>query len=82
MNLIRSPELECSERRLPREKWRRAFRRLRGVIIDVHLLARNRHFDMIGPVKQHPGMLGIAMDADTAIGVELRGHRHERYSHS
>ncbi len=70
MNVSRSPEREFSERKLPREDWRRGFGLLRGVIIDVHVLARNRHFDMIGVMKQHPGMLGIAIDENTAIVVE------------
>ncbi len=70
MNVSRSPEREFSERKLPREDWRRGFGLLRGVIIDVHVLARNRHFDMIGVMKQHPGMLGIAIDENTAIVVQ------------
>ena len=70
MNVSRSPEREFSERQLPREDWRRGFGLLRGVIIDVHVLARNRHFDMIGVMKQHPGMLGIAIDENTAIVVQ------------
>ena len=70
MNVSRSPEREFSERKLPREDWRRGFGLLRGVIIDVHVLARNRQFDMIGVMKQHPGMLGIAIDENTAIVVE------------
>lgn len=70
MNVSRSPEREFSERKLPREDWRRGFGLLRGVIIDVHVLARNRHFDMIGVMKQHPDMLGIAIDENTAIVVE------------
>ena len=41
MNGSRSPEREFSERRLPREDWRRGFGFLRGVIIDVHVLVRN-----------------------------------------
>lgn len=70
MNVSRSPEREFSERKLPREDWRRGFGLLRGVIIDVHVLARNRQFDMIGVMERHPGMLGIAIDENTAIVVE------------
>ena len=69
MNVARSPG-EFSERKLPREDWRRGLALLRGVIIDVHVLVRNRQFDMIGVMKQHPDMLGIAIDENTAIVVE------------
>ena len=69
MNVSRSPDREFSERKLPREDWRRGFGLLRGVIIDVHVLARNRQFDMIGVMNAHPDMLGIAIDENTAIVV-------------
>ena len=70
MNVSRTPEREFSERTLPREDWRRGFRLLRNVIIDVHVLVRNRQFDMIGVMKLHPDMLGIAVDENTAIVVQ------------
>ncbi len=70
MNVSRSPEREFSERTLPREDWRRGFGLLRGVIIDVHVLARNRQFDMIGVLNANPRMLGIAIDENTAIVVQ------------
>jgi cyanophycinase len=40
------------------------------VIIDVHVLARNRQFDLIGMVTSHPDMLGIGIDENTAIVVQ------------
>ena len=70
MNVSRSPDREFSERTLPREDWRRGFGLMRGVIIDVHVLARNRQFDMIGVMNEHPDMLGIAIDENTAIVVQ------------
>lgn len=70
MNVSRTPEREFSERTLPREDWRRGFRLLKNVIIDVHVLVRNRHFDMIGVMKTHPDMLGIGIDENTAIVVQ------------
>ncbi len=70
MNVSRTPEREFSERTLPREDWRRGFRLLKNVIIDVHVLVRNRQFDMIGVMKTHPDMLGIAIDENTAIVVQ------------
>lgn len=42
---------------------------LRNVGIDQHLLARNRHFDMIEVVEAHPDLLGIGIDENTAIIV-------------
>ena len=51
MNVSRSPEREFSERTLPRQDWRRGFKLLRNVVIDVHVLARNRQFDMIGVME-------------------------------
>ena len=70
MNVSRTPEREFSERTRPREEWRRGFGLLKNVIIDVHVLARNRQFDMIGVMNQYPHMLGIAIDENTAIVVE------------
>lgn len=70
MNVSRSPEREFSERKLPREDWRRGFGFLRGVIVDVHVLARNRQFDLIGVLNEFPGMLGIGIDENTAIVVQ------------
>jgi cyanophycinase len=70
MNVSRTPTREFSERTLPKEQWRTGFRLIRNVIIDVHILARNRHFDMIGMINAHPNMLGVAMDENTAIVVQ------------
>jgi cyanophycinase len=38
--------------------------------IDQHLLARNRHFDLMAVVEAHPELLGIGIDEDTAIVVQ------------
>jgi cyanophycinase len=64
---LRSPEPQ--QRAIPREAWRRGFRLMRNVIIDPHVLVRNRHFDLIGMVRSHPRMLGIGIDENTAIVV-------------
>ncbi|MGQ0649221.1 MAG: cyanophycinase [Gemmatimonadaceae bacterium] len=66
--MLRSPELE--QRAIPQKDWRRGFRLVRNVIIDVHVLARNRQFDMIGVINAHPDMLGLALDENTAIVVK------------
>jgi len=42
---------------------------IKNVAIDQHLLRRNRQFDMIGVIRQHPDLLGIGIDEDTAIVV-------------
>ena len=43
---------------------------LRGVAVDAHVLVRNRPFDMLEVVKQHPDLLGIGLDEQTAIVVQ------------
>jgi cyanophycinase len=43
---------------------------LRNTAIDQHLLARNRHFDLLEIVEARPELLGIGVDEDTAIVVE------------
>jgi len=46
------------------------FALLKNVAIDQHLLARNRHFDLIPVIEKHPHLLGIGIDEDTAIVVQ------------
>lgn len=60
---------EPARRAIPEKDWRRGFRLLRNVIIDPHVLVRNRQFDLIGVVQAHPEMLGIGIDENTAIVV-------------
>lgn len=38
--------------------------------IDQHLLAMNRQFDIFEILDQHPGMLGLGLDENTAIVVQ------------
>ncbi|MBC7895147.1 MAG: cyanophycinase [Cytophagaceae bacterium] len=66
--MLRSPE--PAQRAIPEKDWRRGFRLVRDVIIDPHVLARNRQFDLIGVVRAHPGMLGIGIDENTALVVK------------
>ncbi|OYW80184.1 MAG: hypothetical protein B7Z27_04270 [Sphingobacteriia bacterium 32-37-4] len=42
----------------------------KNTAIDQHVLARNRQFDLIPVIEQHPLLLGIAIDESTAIVVE------------
>jgi cyanophycinase len=43
---------------------------LKNVAIDQHLLARNRHFDLIPLIEENPQLLGIGLAEDTAIVVQ------------
>jgi len=43
---------------------------LQNAVIDNHLLARNRQFDMFKLLDKNPGILGLGIDEDTAIIVQ------------
>ena len=43
---------------------------LKNAAIDIHVLRRNRQFDMLEVIDAHPDLLGISIDEDTAIVVE------------
>ncbi|HEY0160480.1 MAG TPA: cyanophycinase [Thermoanaerobaculia bacterium] len=47
----------------------RGFGFLPGVAIDQHLLARNRHIDLLEVIRARPDLLGIGVDENTAIVV-------------
>jgi cyanophycinase len=70
MEVSRNPKQEFSERKLPQSEWRRGLGLMKNVAIDVHVLARNRQFDLQGVIQAHPNMLGIGIDEDTAIVVQ------------
>ncbi|KAL1795212.1 hypothetical protein ACET3X_007028 [Alternaria dauci] len=42
---------------------------LKNSAIDQHVLVRNRHFDMFEILDAYPGLLGLAIDEDTALVV-------------
>lgn len=42
---------------------------IKNIAIDQHTLARNRQFDMFEIISQHPELLGISIDENTAIHV-------------
>ena len=48
---------------------------LKNVAIDQHVLARNRHFDMIEVLTQKPELMGIGIDEST--GIIVRGNQFE-----
>ncbi len=41
-----------------------------NIVIDQHVLARNRQFDMYGILSVHPELLGIGIDENTAVVVQ------------
>ena len=43
---------------------------LKNAAIDIHVLRRNRQFDMLEVLDAHPQLLGISIDEDTAIVVD------------
>lgn len=43
---------------------------LKNAAVDIHVLRRNRQFDMLEVLDAHPELLGIAIDEDTAIVVD------------
>ncbi|KAL7781768.1 hypothetical protein V8C37DRAFT_398113 [Trichoderma ceciliae] len=45
------------------------FAYVKNVAIDQHVLVRNRQFDMLNVLKYKPGILGIAINENTAIQV-------------
>ncbi len=51
------------------EDHEEGFGYLRNVAIDQHLLARNRHFDMLEIIQARPDLLGIGLDENAAIVV-------------
>jgi len=48
---------------------------VKNVAIDQHVLARNRHFDMIEILTQKPDLLGIGIDEST--GIIVKGNQFE-----
>ena len=43
---------------------------IRNIAIDQHVLARNRHFDLLNILEKRPELLGIALDESTAMIVQ------------
>jgi cyanophycinase len=48
---------------------------LSNCAIDQHLLRRNRQFELFSVLSEHPGLLGIGIDEETAVLVNA--HRAE-----
>jgi len=58
-----------------------AFSFIQNVDIDQHVLARNRQFDLIPVIENHPTHLGVAIDESTAIIVESNQFKVWGYSY-
>ena len=43
---------------------------LKNTAIDQHVLARNRHFDLLQILEKRPELLGIGIDENTAMVVQ------------
>jgi cyanophycinase-like exopeptidase len=48
---------------------------LKGVIIDAHFLQRGRHEPFLELMKEHPQMLGIGIDENTAVIINKHSAR-------
>ena len=48
---------------------------LPGVVVDQHFLKRNRIKRLLGVVRQHPDLIGLGIDEQTALVVNVRGKR-------
>ena len=59
-----------TNRSIVHEGYTRGMGLLKGVIIDAHFLQRGRHEPFLGLMKEHPQMLGIGIDENTAIIVQ------------
>ena len=46
-----------------------------GVVVDQHFLKRNRMKRLIGVVRQHPDLVGLGIDEQTALVVNVRNRR-------
>lgn len=46
------------------------FSLIKNIAIDQHLIARNRHFDMLKVINKKPELLGVGLDENTAILVQ------------
>lgn len=48
---------------------------LPGVVVDQHFLKRNRIKRLLGVVRSHPDLIGLGIDEQTALVVDIRGKR-------
>jgi len=47
---------------------------IKGAVIDQHFLKRNRMDRLIGALALHPNLLGLGIDEETALVVDVREH--------
>ena len=46
----------------------------REVVVDQHFIARQRSNRLISVILEHPELLGVGVDEDTAVWVRARRH--------
>ncbi len=54
------------------ELWR-GFGFIRGVVVDQHFIARQRSNRLVSVILEHPDLLGVGVDEDTAVWVRPDG---------
>ncbi|WP_406697526.1 cyanophycinase [Singulisphaera sp. Ch08] len=47
---------------------------IKGAVIDQHFLKRNRMERLIGVLSMHPNLVGLGIDEETALVVDVREH--------
>ncbi|AGA25244.1 cyanophycinase [Singulisphaera acidiphila] len=47
---------------------------IKGAVIDQHFLKRNRMDRLIGALSLHPNLVGLGIDEETALVVDVREH--------
>lgn len=48
---------------------------MHGAVVDQHFLKRNRFKRLLGVVRQFPGLIGLGIDEQTALVVDIPNHR-------
>ncbi len=48
---------------------------LPGAVVDQHFLKRNRLPRLLGVLRKHPDLIGLGIDEQTALVVDVRGKR-------
>jgi cyanophycinase len=58
----------------PRADVSQGFDFIEGAVIDQHFLKRNRVERLVGVLSSHPGLVGLGIDEQTALVVDVREH--------
>ncbi|MHC5540898.1 hypothetical protein ACYOEI_21965, partial [Singulisphaera rosea] len=52
----------------------KGFDLISGAVIDQHFLKRNRMERLVGVLSSHPNLVGLGIDEETALVVDVREH--------